>query len=137
MPYPAIDALTASGIDLACVAELMPRVDPARVTVRRSARAFHAMWLPGIIAIAMPWGIYLEPATFAKPKRELGPLIVHELMHIEQYRRHGAVGHVARYLYDYVASRRRGSDHYEAYLEIRQEQEARAAAAYVASLRAT
>lgn len=134
MPYPAIDALTASGVDLVRVAELMPRVDPARVVVRCAGRLFYRLWLPGIVAIATPWGIYLAPPACARPKRELGPLIAHELMHIEQYRRNGALRHVTQYVFDYWSARRRGAGHWEAYFGIRLEQEARAAATYLSSL---
>ena len=54
-------------------------------------------------------------------------LLAHELAHVAQYRRYGVAGFLARYFLDYLAARRRGSGHADAYAAIRFEREARAA----------
>ena len=75
--------------------------------------------------MAVPWGIYLDPAVAARPLAELGPLIVHELTHIDQWRRLGPIGWGRAYLGDYLRGRRGGLAHHEAYRAIGLEREAR------------
>jgi hypothetical protein len=53
-----------------------------------------------------------------------GHLLRHELVHVEQYRRFGHVGFLARYLAAYVLWRARGHGHWAAYLRIPFEVEA-------------
>ncbi len=133
---PAADILLASGIDPERLQELMPRVDPATVRVRVASPLFRRFWAKGIAAVALPNGVFVQPAimdrfrTAAEPERS-GRLIVHELMHIEQWRRLGAMQHLSQYIGDYVRGRRRRLGHWEAYRAIRLEVEARAAAATI------
>jgi hypothetical protein len=128
--------LLASGIDPASLAEVMPRVDPTRVKVRVASKLFRWFWFEGIAAVALPTGIFVQPAVMerfragAEPERS-GRLIVHELMHIEQWRRLGAFRHVSQYVGDYLRQRLSGIGHWEAYRAIRLEQEAREVAASV------
>jgi hypothetical protein len=51
-------------------------------------------------------------------------LLRHELVHVEQWRRLGVVGFVARYLVAYAGWRLRGHDHWAAYRRIPLEVEA-------------
>lgn len=132
MRFSAAEALAASGIDRSLVGDELPRVDPSRVPVWRAAAWFRLLWAPGITAVAMPWGIYLHPDRFAEPLGRLGPLIVHELAHIDQWRRLGPVGWARAYLGDYLRSRRAGLGHHDAYRVISLEAEAREVAARVA-----
>jgi len=130
---PAADLLRASGIDPDDLRELMPRVDPAAVRVQVASPTFRRFWVKGIAAVALPTGVYVQPAimdrlrTGAEPERT-GRLIVHELMHIEQWRRLGAIRHLRQYVGDYLKGRYRRLGHWEAYRGIRLEVEARAAA---------
>jgi hypothetical protein len=124
--FSAAEALLRSGIDTATVAAELPRVDPSRVPVGRAAGGFRLGGGRGISAGAMPWGIYLAPAAAERRLVELGPLIVHELTHIEQWRRLGPAGWARSYLGDYVRGRRRGLGHHAAYRAIGLEEEARA-----------
>ena len=93
-----------------------------------------------IVAMTMPWAIYVHPdiwdrfTTGAEPKRD-GPLIVHELMHVEQVRRQGPLTHSIRYVSDYLRGRLSGLRHWDAYRAVRFEEEARAAARLVTELR--
>ena len=128
MRFSAAEALLRSGIDTADVAAELPRVDPSRVAVWRAPWWCRMLWAKGISAVAMPWGIYLAPETVVRPLSQLGPLIVHELAHIEQWRRLGPLGWGRSYLGDYLRGRRRGLGHREAYLGIGLEEEARACA---------
>ncbi|MFZ9629473.1 MAG: hypothetical protein ACO3C1_09010 [Ilumatobacteraceae bacterium] len=51
-------------------------------------------------------------------------LMRHELVHVRQWRRHGALGFLSRYLGAYAAGRLRGLSHRSAYLRIPLEIEA-------------
>ncbi len=133
---PADDLLRASGIDPESLHELMPRVDPANVRVRVASPLFRRFWAKGIAAVSLPTGVFVQPAIMdrlragAQPERS-GRLIVHELMHLEQWRRLGALRHMTQYIADYVRGRYRRLGHWEAYRSIRLEVEARDAAASV------
>ena len=132
----AADILLASGIDPESLGDLIPRVDPALVKVRVAAPWFRRMWAKGIAAVCLPNGIFVQPATMdrfragAEPERS-GRLIVHELMHLEQWRRLGGIRHVSQYVGDYVRGRYRRLGHWESYRAIRLEVEAREAASSV------
>lgn len=54
-------------------------------------------------------------------------LLGHELVHVDQWRQHGTVRFLWRYLGDYLRLRRQGHDHHEAYRNIPFEAEAYAA----------
>lgn len=63
----------------------------------RRARGPILWWLraAGFAGITMPWGrIYLVPERFYET-----PLRAHELIHLQQIERFGAVGFSARYLW--------------------------------------
>jgi hypothetical protein len=133
---PADELLRATGIDPGSLRRIMPRVDPAGVTVRVASPLFRRLWVRGIDAVTLPTGVFVQPEimerlrTGAEPERS-GRLIVHELMHIEQWRRLGAVRHVTQYVGDYLRGRWRRLGHWEAYRAIRLEVEAREAAASI------
>lgn len=133
---PAADILRATGIDPGSLADVMPRVDSEEVKVRVASPLFRRFWVKGIAAVALPNGIFVQPAVMerfrsgAQPGRS-GKLIVHELMHIEQWRRNGAIRHLAQYLGDYIRNRWNGFGHWESYRAIRIEQEARDVAAAI------
>ncbi len=75
---------------------------------------------PGIVAITL--GRYV----FVKRGWEHSvALIGHELVHVEQWRRLGAVRFAVDYLGAYLRSRRAGLGHWDAYKAIPFEQEAR------------
>ena len=125
MRFSAAEPIRAAGIDEGRLAATLPRVDPSRVPVWRAAAWFRALWPKGITAMALPWGIYLAPEALTRTPETLGPLMVHELTHIEQWRRLGPLGWARSYLGDYFRGRRRGLPHFEAYRAIRLEVEAR------------
>jgi hypothetical protein len=124
--------LRSGGIDPADLRSIAPRVDPDTVMVRVASRLFRAVWARGISAVTMPWAIYVTPAVMerhlggAEPKRT-GRLIVHEVMHVEQWRRLGGFRHLTQYAGDYLRGRFHGLTHWEAYRGVRLEREARAA----------
>ena len=130
------DVLASVDLDDGLIRSVLPRVNPERVRIRVGPIWFRAVWGRRIAAVALPWGIYVRPpvmnrlVTGAEPLRNT-KLIVHELVHIEQWRRFGAVSLIVRYLGDYLHSRIRGKSHWEAYRGVRTEVEARAAACLI------
>jgi hypothetical protein len=127
--FSAAEAVRAAGIDEERLAVTLPRVSPSRVPVWRAAAWFRRVWPQGIVAMALPWGVYLSPEALERDPAGLGTLIVHELTHIEQWRRLGPLGWARSYLGDYVSGRRRGLGHHGAYRAVRLEVEARETAA--------
>lgn len=124
----AAEVVAAAGIDQDNLVAALPRVDPSRVPIRPAPRWFRALWARGISAVAMPWAVYLHPRHFGRPLAELGPLVVHELTHVDQWRRLGLVGWTRAYLGGYLGNRLRGAGHVAAYRGIGLEVEARATA---------
>lgn len=130
----AQQALLAAGIDPDEVRRALPNVDPARTRITPASRAYRRVWAKGIVAVTAPWGISVVPEVFASltdPNKAWrhGTLIVHELAHLDQYRRIGALRHIAGYTGDYLSARWHGRNHWDAYRDIRLEIEARAVAA--------
>ncbi len=126
-------ALLAAGIDPDEVRRALPNVDPARTRITPASRANRRVWAKGIVAVTAPWGISVVPEVFASltdPNKAWrhGTLIVHELAHLDQYRRIGAWRHIGRYTGDYLSARWHGRNHWDAYRDIRLEVEARAIA---------
>jgi hypothetical protein len=130
--FSAAEAVDAAGIDRGRLAAALPRVDPSRVPVWAASGWFRLVWARGITAVAMPWGIYVHPDRLQAPLAEIGPLIVHELSHIEQWRRLGPLAWLRSYLGDYFRGRRDGMRHRDAYRSIGLEVEARDVAGRIA-----
>lgn len=128
------DALVSAGFDVAAVRRALPHVEPYAVPVRVASPFFRFFWARGIVAVAMPWGIYVTDTVDARLRsgaesERSGSLLVHELAHLEQYARLGPMRHLAEYLGDYLRGRLRGASHWDAYRSIRLEVEAREVAA--------
>ena len=101
-------------------------IDPKGVEVRSVP-----MWLRWVLrdrfsAITFPWAIYIQDSALDAPG--VRSLLVHELAHLEQWRRLGYVRFLRVYLGEYFAARRSGASHMVAYYDISLETEARAAA---------
>jgi hypothetical protein len=124
--FPAAEAVVAAGLDPDAVRAVMPHVNPALIEVREASPRFTRFWFKGIVGMAFPRVVYLRPDSFAEDRSAQGSLIIHELMHVEQWRRSGPVRFLGRYLGDYVRGRLRGASHESAYRAIRAEEEARA-----------
>ncbi|MGE3620895.1 MAG: DUF4157 domain-containing protein [Acidimicrobiia bacterium] len=74
---------------------------------------------PGADAITLGRYILVRPGSAASPR-----LLAHERVHVEQWRRWGVVGFLARYLGAYARWRLRGYPHRAAYRRIPFEVEA-------------
>ena len=124
--FPAIEALEAADLTARALAEIAPAVDPERLLVREARPWFERVVLRRFEAIALPYVVYVRPRAYTRPRREITALIVHELVHVNQWREEGYLRFAWRYLRDYVRGRVKGKTHDEAYRAIGYEQEARA-----------
>lgn len=136
--FAASDGLATTGVDQEWLSRVLSRIDPARIEIKEAPSWFMRMWATGIVAVALPWGIYFTPAmmdryeTGAEPGR-VGQLLVHELTHMEQLERLGVVRHAVQYVWDYLRGRMARKGHWDSYRAIRLEVEARNVAKLVAA----
>lgn len=119
------DVLAAAGIPVEAVSAALPGVDLDAVSLRRAPGLMTRLWAEGTGAMALPKAVYLSPDAFSGSPASLGPLLLHELVHIRQWKRDGIVGFLWRYVGAYLAGRLRGMSHRAAYLAIPAEAEAR------------
>lgn len=137
--FRASDIVVRGGVDLDTLALVLPRVDPRTTRIWTAPWWFRLLWGRRIAAVAMFWGIYVRPdvaqrfAEGREPRRN-ALLIVHELTHIEQWRRLGPVRHSVQYLTDYARSLLSGHSPHDAYRAIRLELEARQTARLVLAM---
>ena len=123
--FPAIEALEAGAIDPAEVARVAPGVDTERLLVREARPWFERLVLRSSAAIAFPHVIYMHSKAYRLPRPQITRLVVHELIHVSQWRTDGNVRFVLRYLGDYFQGRRHRLTHTEAYHAIGYEISAR------------
>jgi GNAT superfamily N-acetyltransferase len=137
--FRASDVVVAGGVDLEALRLVLPRVDPRSVRIWVGPWWFRMFWGREIAAVAMAWGIYVRPdimrrfAEGREPARN-ATLIVHELAHLEQWRRLGVIRHSVQYLFDYVRGLAAGKGTQGAYRAIRLEVEARQTARLVMAM---
>lgn len=77
-----------------------------------------------VIAITFGRSIWIHPNVLESTPGMLQPILRHELVHVEQYRRDGTIPFLGRYLSEYIRGRLAGLGHYDAYLGISYEREA-------------
>lgn len=92
--------------------------------MRFERHADHRRWIGGPVPAGAD-AITLGPLIVVRDGVEPTPyLIRHELVHVRQWRRHGVMGFLVRYLGAYLQARLRGDTHRIAYLRIPLEVEA-------------
>jgi hypothetical protein len=101
---------------------------PSGVALRPAPPLLRAVWRSGVGAMATPRVLWVGPQTMAAIQSGRAErLLRHELTHVEQWRRHGRVGFLARYLTAYLLARAGGFSPDVAYRAIAFERAARAA----------
>ena len=103
--------------------------DLDRVEIRPAPRALRLLWREPVAAMTLRNRVYVDPRLFDHDAEGLASLLLHELVHVRQWRDAGARRFLVRYLGDYVRGRLAGRDHGNAYRGIRYEVEARRIAA--------
>lgn len=121
MPAPTMtlaEAMRRNGIDAP---------DPAfdSVAVTAAPGWLRKVWPKGVKAMALPRRIYVSAEALARiAAGEAGELIRHEAVHVDQWRREGWIGFLAKYLAAYLKGRAAGLPHSVAYRAIPFEREA-------------
>lgn len=95
-----------------------PPVDPQTVWVREAPRWLRLVWREPFVGIALPWSIYLRGAAEHLDDEYLRRILEHELVHIAQWRELGVRRFMRSYVGDYLAGRKSGLGHLEAYAAI-------------------
>jgi hypothetical protein len=121
----AATALADSGLDITGLPPLIQPVRPEQVTLRPAPYLMRRVWGRGIQAMTLGNTVYIEPGVLAGPRRQLGLLVIHELVHVRQWRKGGVVPFLGDYLSDYLKGRRQSLGHRGAYRDIAMEVEAR------------
>ncbi|MEN8234352.1 MAG: hypothetical protein ABFR89_05450 [Actinomycetota bacterium] len=99
------------------------------VAVRLVPGWLERLWGSGVEAMTLPWAVYVSERTFEHvDDGRASALLIHEATHVDQWRSHGAVRFVSRYVGDYLRGRAVGLPHDTAYRAIRFEREARSRA---------
>ena len=123
--FPAIEALEAADIALAPIRAVTPGVDLERLLVREANSFFEKLVLRSNAAIALPHVIYMHSRWYRRPRAEMARLVLHEAIHVSQWRQTGNLRFAATYVFDYLRGRVRRRGHARAYREIRYETQAR------------
>lgn len=106
-------------------------VRPEEVRVRNMSVVMGLLWPRWVVAVALPWGIYLRRSVAWSDPRSVAAIVAHELVHVRQWRTLGAARFLAVYLTDYFKGRLGGLNHRAAYHAIRLEAEATVTASLV------
>ena len=95
------------------------------VAVRPAPRWLARVWGSGVDAMALPRVVFASDSAFNRIiDGDAAVLLIHESVHINQWRRYGTAGFLVRYLSDYLRGRAVGLPHHTAYRAIRFEREA-------------
>lgn len=109
-------------------ADIYP-IDPGDVAVLEMPRWMAATLKPDFTAITLSRWVWIrEEALTSLEGDDLRRLLIHELVHVRQWRELGILRFLARYLSDYALGRIGGKTHRAAYRGISLEVEARARA---------
>ena len=117
--------LTASGISPGQVSSTLGDLNLEQVDIRPAPGWLTRIWGEAVSAMAVRTTVYIRPDTLNADPSILGPLIVHELVHVHQWLQLGVVRFLWRYLGGYLKGRLAGLSHRDAYQAIPIEVEAR------------
>lgn len=120
----AADPLSAAGIPFEEIRRRLPGVDPVRIPIRVAPWWLRVLWVGNVGAMATPRSILVGESPLAGPIERWSGLVLHELAHVDQWRRLGVAGFLTRYLTEYLGNRLRGMGHDDAYHGISLEREA-------------
>lgn len=103
--------VVASGLTDTGVADIADSV-----TVSRMPKILERLLGRGVHAITLGTSIYVRPDRYESlVQGNEAELLAHELVHARQWRDHGKVGFLAKYLSDYTRLRLLGLTHAQAY----------------------
>lgn len=114
------------GLDTDELRAAIAPVDPDEVNVWPASKMMMRLWRKGISGVTMRNWVFVDPAVMRGDPVRLGRLVIHELVHVRQFRETGYVPFSLRYVYEYARGLIGGKGLRQAYLDISAEQEARA-----------
>lgn len=116
--------LAESGYDSKELRSLLRPIRPEDVNVWPAAKWVRRFWRPGVGGVTQWRWVFVDPSLFGDKDR-LARLVIHELVHVRQFREQGYLRFMFRYVSDYWRARRGGMGKRDAYLAIPAEIEAR------------
>lgn len=117
--------LREAGYDTDALRVRIAPVDPGRVNLYPASRLLRRLWRPGIAAMTQGRFVFITPEVMNGDRDRLARLVIHELIHVRQYRSAGYFRFLTSYLKEYWMGRIGGKSPREAYLDISHEREAR------------
>ncbi len=117
--------LRGAGYDTDALRVRIAPVDPDGINVWPASRLFRALWRRGIRGVTQGRFVFVDPELLRGDRERLARLVIHELIHVRQYRAAGYVRFVISYLGEYWTGRLGGKTRREAYKDISFEREAR------------
>ncbi|MGZ8754156.1 MAG: eCIS core domain-containing protein [Acidimicrobiia bacterium] len=117
--------LAASGISSAQVSAVLDGLDLDQVEIQPAPGWMAFLWGGSVSAMTLGNTVYVTPASLDTDPAKLGPLIVHELVHVHRWAQLGVLRFLWRYLSGYLRGRFTGLSHQDAYRAIPFEVEAR------------
>jgi hypothetical protein len=126
--------LREAGYDTEALRSQIAPVDPDRVNIWPASLLLRSMWRKGIQGQTHGRLVFVDPDVLHADPERLARLVIHELVHVRQYKTLGYLRFTYSYLREYVSGRLRGKTSRQAYLDISHEREARVVTAQVSSL---
>ena len=118
--------LRKAGLDGDELRAAIAPVDPDSVNVWPASPLMMRLWRKGIKGVTVRNWVFVDPRILRGDPGRLGRLVIHELVHVRQFRESGYVPFSLRYVYEYLRGVLHGKSLRQAYLDISAEQEARA-----------
>lgn len=126
--------LLRAGYDLEVLRSHLAPVDPERVNVLPASILMRSLWRKGIQGQTHGRLVFVDPGVLHGEPDRLARLVIHELVHVRQYKAAGYLRFTLSYIREYVKGRLSGKTARQAYLDISAEREARAVTAQLATL---
>jgi hypothetical protein len=121
----------------AAIPELLDRILPVRadqVMVYPAPTSMRRVWNKDTGAMTIGNRVFVRPDLLKRPGPDLEDLMVHELVHVRQWRNQRVVGFLTSYARQYLMARFWGARHHVAYMSIAAEVEARRVASEIRRL---
>ena len=117
--------LREAGYDTEAFRVRIAPVDPDRVNILPASKWFRRLWRPGIQGVTHGPFVFIAHEAMSGDRDRLARLVIHELVHVRQYKAAGYLRFVFSYLREYWVGRIGGKSPRQAYLDISLEREAR------------
>ncbi|HJQ77305.1 MAG TPA: hypothetical protein VJ948_08585 [Acidimicrobiia bacterium] len=121
------------GYDIDALMVHIAPIDPDRVNLWPASSLARRFWRTGIKGVTQWRWVLIDPEILNGDRDRLARLVIHELVHLRQFRTQGFFRFMTSYLAQYWGGRMRGLTARQAYMDIRAEREARETTELVAA----